>query len=50
MPIYEFECTQCSTRFEELVARGTKRLPCPSCGSQRTRRRERLSEAKEARS
>jgi putative FmdB family regulatory protein len=38
MPIYEFECEQCECRFEELVAPGTERHPCPRCGDRRTRR------------
>jgi putative FmdB family regulatory protein len=38
MPIYEFECEQCERRFEELVAGGTDRAPCPRCGSPQTRR------------
>jgi putative FmdB family regulatory protein len=33
MPIYEFECEQCATRFVELVESGTEALACPSCGS-----------------
>jgi putative FmdB family regulatory protein len=37
MPIYEFECEECGTRFEELVAAG-RAAPCPACGSERTRR------------
>ena len=32
MPIYEFECAKCRTRFEELVAAGAK-APCPQCKS-----------------
>jgi putative FmdB family regulatory protein len=38
MPIYEFECEGCGTRFEELVAAGTEALACPGCGAARTRR------------
>jgi putative FmdB family regulatory protein len=38
MPIYEFECEACGERFEELVAAGTEAVPCPACGSARTRR------------
>jgi putative FmdB family regulatory protein len=37
MPIYEFECEECGTRFEELVAAGGT-VPCPACGAERTRR------------
>ena len=38
MPIYEFECGECATCFEELVAAGTASAACPGCGSERTRR------------
>jgi putative FmdB family regulatory protein len=37
MPIYEFQCEECGTVFEELVAAGAT-APCPECGSERTRR------------
>lgn len=37
MPIYEFECEGCGAAFEELVAAGAA-VPCPECGSERTRR------------
>ncbi len=33
MPIYEFECGECGERFEDLVAAGTDRAPCPACGA-----------------
>jgi putative FmdB family regulatory protein len=39
MPIYEFECDQCGSRFEELMASGGKPPACPHCGANRTRRR-----------
>ncbi|MGC1166267.1 MAG: zinc ribbon domain-containing protein [Solirubrobacterales bacterium] len=38
MPIYEFECEECRTRFEELVAAGAEGAPCPECGTTDTRR------------
>lgn len=37
MPIYEFECEGCGTRFEELVAADAP-IACPACASGRTRR------------
>ncbi|HEX6781755.1 MAG TPA: zinc ribbon domain-containing protein [Solirubrobacterales bacterium] len=37
MPIYEFECEACGSRFEELVTADAT-AACPSCGSERTRR------------
>ena len=32
MPIYEYECSECGHRFEELAAAGTDRHKCPACG------------------
>jgi putative FmdB family regulatory protein len=34
MPIFEYECRDCSTSFELLVRSGT-RIACPSCQSRR---------------
>jgi putative FmdB family regulatory protein len=39
MPIYEFECDQCGSRFEGLMASAGEVLACPDCGADRTRRR-----------
>jgi putative FmdB family regulatory protein len=38
MPIYEFECEECGSRFEELVSADAGAPSCPACGSGRTRR------------
>jgi putative FmdB family regulatory protein len=38
MPMYEFICEGCGTRFEQLVDPGTESVACGSCGSKRTRR------------
>jgi putative FmdB family regulatory protein len=38
VPIYEFLCERCGTRFEELVQAGTEATACRGCGSKRTRR------------
>jgi putative FmdB family regulatory protein len=38
MPIYEFECSKCGARFEELVRAGEE-SPCPECGSEAVERR-----------
>jgi putative FmdB family regulatory protein len=38
MPIYEFECEECGTRFEELVAAADAGAECPECGSSQVRR------------
>lgn len=34
MPIYEYRCDDCGTKFEKLVRRAaeTATLTCPSCG------------------
>jgi len=34
MPIYEYRCEDCGTKFEKLVRRmnGTAEVECPSCG------------------
>jgi putative FmdB family regulatory protein len=39
MPIYEFECEQCGSRFEELMDRAAAAPACPSCGAADARRR-----------
>jgi putative FmdB family regulatory protein len=39
MPIYEYRCTSCDTRFEELVSASAKAgPPCPSCGAENPER------------
>jgi putative FmdB family regulatory protein len=37
MPIFEYRCDDCGTRFEKLVRRSedAATLVCPSCGDQR---------------
>ena len=37
MPIFEFKCEECGTRFEELTAVGAS-VPCPQCGGEPARR------------
>ena len=32
MPIYEYKCQDCGTRFEKLVRRTGDEVECPSCG------------------
>ena len=36
MPIFEYRCQDCGTKFEKLVRRSTEvaELECPSCGKQ----------------
>jgi putative FmdB family regulatory protein len=39
MPIYEFSCRRCGTRFEDLVsAENASELVCPHCGSEQLER------------
>ena len=39
MPLREFRCGRCKTRFEELVRSGAdNNVACPRCGSKRLRR------------
>jgi putative FmdB family regulatory protein len=38
VPIYEFECSKCGARFEELVRAG-QTAPCPQCKSSEVTRR-----------
>ena len=33
MPLYEYECLQCSVRFEKLVRRWGDGVSCPACES-----------------
>ena len=34
MPLYEFECGRCGTRFEDLVGAGTETVECRACGAE----------------
>jgi putative FmdB family regulatory protein len=36
LPIYEFECTACGNRFEELVGANVGQIPCPACRAPKT--------------
>jgi putative FmdB family regulatory protein len=36
MPIYEYKCQDCGTKFEKLVRNGAE-VACPSCGEQHLR-------------
>lgn len=40
MPIYEFKCKQCDTRFDKLVRsmKDPEAAHCPKCGSKKTER------------
>lgn len=36
MPIFEYRCTDCETRFEELVlSKASEPSACPDCSSER---------------
>src|SRR5579875_478963 len=36
MPIYEYVCEECKTRFERIVSAGNGKTECPKCGSHRS--------------
>ncbi|MBW2260618.1 MAG: zinc ribbon domain-containing protein [Deltaproteobacteria bacterium] len=40
MPIYEFHCTRCQERFEEILRNldQAEEVVCPECGSERVDR------------
>jgi len=38
MPIYEYRCSDCENKFEELVSRLEAAVSCPKCGSDNTSR------------
>ena len=38
MPLFDFECTACRTRFEEIVRMGDAPKACPSCGGLQVKR------------
>ena len=40
MPIYEYSCQSCDTRFEKLVRSMSEqdKVQCPQCGSKQTTR------------
>ncbi len=39
MPVYEYRCESCDTRFEEYLSTSTKPSPpCPACGSEAVQR------------
>lgn len=33
MPIYEYRCEDCGSKFEKLVRRSGEAVECPSCGA-----------------
>ena len=41
MPIYEYQCSDCTNQFEELIrlAGQEKKLTCPQCGGKHVHRR-----------
>jgi putative FmdB family regulatory protein len=40
MPIYEYRCAECESKFEKIRSMSEKDSPlgCPSCGSEKSRR------------
>ncbi|MDY6827671.1 MAG: zinc ribbon domain-containing protein [Bacillota bacterium] len=37
MPLYEFYCSQCNKKFEELCNSSVKNTRCPDCGKESAR-------------
>ena len=35
MPIYEYVCNDCNSRYEKLVLSNGSRVACPKCGSKK---------------
>ncbi len=35
MPIYEYQCRECSAAFEQLVSSTDSKVTCVECGSER---------------
>ena len=33
MPIYDFECVECGTTFDEIIKSSDKVVTCPGCGN-----------------
>lgn len=33
MPLFEYYCSQCQQRFEQLVRQRQEEIPCPQCGT-----------------
>ena len=38
MPIYEFVCKECQTRFEFLQMRSNEKVICPKCSSKKLKK------------
>jgi putative FmdB family regulatory protein len=38
MPIYDYRCTDCDERYDQLVRRAEDVVTCPSCGSEHSER------------
>ncbi|MBU0983050.1 MAG: zinc ribbon domain-containing protein [candidate division Zixibacteria bacterium] len=38
MPLFEYRCTECDTKYEELSSSSDSSVACPNCGSDNTTR------------
>jgi putative FmdB family regulatory protein len=38
MPIYDYRCTDCDERYDQLVRRAEDVVSCPACGSEHSER------------
>lgn len=36
MPIFEYRCSNCETKFEKIVLRDSEIIECPNCHSRQT--------------
>jgi len=35
MPLFEYKCSECDHKFEELVANSESKVTCPKCASEK---------------
>lgn len=38
MPLFEYKCSDCETKFEELISSSDVKVFCPKCGSEKVSR------------
>lgn len=38
MPLYEYKCSDCDHKFEELVKSGEQKIICPNCRSEKVQK------------
>jgi len=50
MPIFEYICTECKKRFEELVQSSQSSVLCPACGADKSEKQLSLISASNGKS